>query len=32
MADCGVCGVKGRRGWRLACKDGPVFDLNDLEW
>ena len=31
-ADCGACAVKGRRGWRLACKDGPVFDLNDLEW
>jgi len=32
VADCGACAVKGRRGWRLACKDGPVFDLNDLEW
>jgi hypothetical protein len=31
-ADCGVCAVKGRRGWLLACKDGPVFDLNDLDW
>lgn len=32
VADCGACAVKGRRGWRLACKDGPVFDLNDLDW
>jgi hypothetical protein len=22
---CGVCAVPTRRGWRLACKDGPVF-------
>jgi hypothetical protein len=30
-AECGVCGVRTRRGWALACKDGPVFDLNALE-
>jgi dihydroorotate dehydrogenase electron transfer subunit len=29
---CGACAVKARRGWKLACKDGPVFDLNVLEW
>jgi hypothetical protein len=28
---CGLCAVKARRGWRLACMDGPVFDWNDLE-
>ena len=28
---CGLCTVKGVRGWRLACLDGPVFDWNDLE-
>jgi hypothetical protein len=32
VAECGACAVSMRRGWRLACKDGPVFDLNDLEW
>lgn len=32
MADCGVCAVPTRRGWKLACKDGPVFDLNIIEW
>jgi dihydroorotate dehydrogenase electron transfer subunit len=32
IADCGVCAVRTRRGWKLACKDGPVFDLNELEW
>jgi len=33
VAECGVCAVrKASRGWALACKDGPVFDLNDLEW
>lgn len=31
-AECGACAVPGRRGWQLACKDGPVFELNDLEW
>jgi dihydroorotate dehydrogenase electron transfer subunit len=27
---CGVCAVVTNRGWRLACKDGPVFALDDL--
>jgi len=31
-AECWMCAVKTRHGWQLACKDGPVFDLNDLEW
>jgi Iron-sulfur cluster binding domain of dihydroorotate dehydrogenase B len=30
MADCGVCAVAVRRGWKMACKDGPVFDLDEL--
>jgi hypothetical protein len=30
LADCGVCAVELRRGWKLACKDGPVFDLHLL--
>jgi Iron-sulfur cluster binding domain of dihydroorotate dehydrogenase B len=31
FGECGVCGVKTRRGsWQLACKDGPVFDLREL--
>lgn len=32
LAECGACAVPARRGWKLACKDGPVFDLRDLEW
>jgi dihydroorotate dehydrogenase electron transfer subunit len=32
MGECGVCAVRTHRGWKLACKDGPVFDLLDLEW
>ncbi len=33
LAECGACAVPARRsGWKLACKDGPVFDLNELEW
>jgi hypothetical protein len=31
VAECGVCAVHTRRGWRLACSDGPVFELNLLE-
>ena len=30
LAECGVCAVKVRGGYRLACEDGPVFDFNDL--
>ena len=32
VGDCSACAVKVRRGYKLACKDGPVFDLNSLEW
>ena len=27
---CGVCAVPTRQGYRLACVDGPVFDLKEL--
>ncbi len=30
LAECGVCAVSVKRGWKLACKDGPVFDLSEL--
>ncbi len=30
LAECGVCAVTTRRGWKMACKDGPVFALNEL--
>jgi len=30
MGECGVCAVQLRKGHRLACKDGPVFDLKTL--
>lgn len=32
LAKCGACAVASRRGWKLACEDGPVFDLHDLIW
>lgn len=32
IADCGACAVPGKHRWKLACKDGPVFDIQDLEW
>lgn len=31
IGECGVCSVKMHRGWKKACKDGPVFDLDQLE-
>lgn len=30
MGNCGVCAVTVRRGWRMSCEDGPVFDLKGL--
>lgn len=30
MAECGVCAVTVKSGWKMACKDGPVFDLEEL--
>jgi NAD(P)H-flavin reductase len=30
-AECGVCSVKTKHGWKHACSDGPVFLLDDLE-
>jgi dihydroorotate dehydrogenase electron transfer subunit len=32
LAGCGACAVTSRRGWKLACKDGPVFGINEIEW
>ena len=30
LADCGVCALPARRGYRLLCKDGPVVELAEL--
>ncbi len=30
LADCGVCAVEVRNGYKLACEAGPVFDLKEL--
>ena len=30
LATCGACAVTLRRGWKLACQDGPVFDTEAL--
>ena len=32
LAACGACAVAARKGYKLACKDGPVLDLNLLMW
>jgi hypothetical protein len=31
LADCGACAVRTRRGWKMACHDGPVFDFSELK-
>jgi dihydroorotate dehydrogenase electron transfer subunit len=30
VAECGVCAVALKSNWRMACKDGPVFDWRDI--
>lgn len=30
LAACQMCMVQTRKGWKHACKDGPVFRLSDL--
>ncbi len=32
VAVCGVCAVRTRAGYLLACKDGPVFDVGVLRF
>lgn len=29
-AQCGVCAIETHHGWKLACKDGPVFQYGEL--
>lgn len=30
VAECGVCAVTLKSGWRMACKDGPVYGLGEI--
>ena len=30
IAECGVCAVTVKSDWKMACKDGPVFDWKEL--
>lgn len=30
VADCGICAVTLKPGWKMACKEGPVFDLDEI--
>ena len=30
LAECGACAVTIHHQWRMVCKDGPVFELNEL--
>lgn len=29
-AQCGICAIKTRSGWKFVCEDGPVFPLEEL--
>ena len=29
-AECGVCAVTVKSQWKMACKDGPVFDWDEI--
>jgi NAD(P)H-flavin reductase len=30
VAECGVCAVNAKSGWKLTCKEGPVLDWHEL--
>lgn len=30
VAECGVCAVMLKSGWKMACKEGPVFDWREI--
>ena len=30
LAECGVCSVRTKKGWKYACIDGPVFPLQEI--
>ena len=32
IAECGICAVKTVKGYKLACQDGPVFNLKDIKF
>jgi dihydroorotate dehydrogenase electron transfer subunit len=29
---CAGCTIETKRGLKLVCKDGPIFELTDLIW
>ncbi len=32
IAECGICAVRTKNGFKLGCVDGPVFSLKDLKF
>jgi len=32
MGVCYGCTIKTKNGLKQVCKDGPVFDLGEMEW
>jgi hypothetical protein len=31
LAECGICALAVRHEWKMICKDGPVFELEELQ-
>jgi len=31
LAECGVCALTIRHEWKMICKDGPVFEMKELQ-
>jgi NAD(P)H-flavin reductase len=31
LAECGICALIVRHEWKMICKDGPVFELKELQ-
>jgi dihydroorotate dehydrogenase electron transfer subunit len=32
IAECGICAIKTVQGYKLACQEGPVFNLAELKF
>ncbi|NOT03845.1 MAG: hypothetical protein HOP27_04525 [Anaerolineales bacterium] len=31
LAECGICALTIRHDWKMICKDGPVFEMKELQ-
>ena len=30
IAECGVCAITTKSGWKMGCQDGPVFKWDEI--